>query len=83
MKAIEAYVDGLNLLSIIVLYTLLWLITPRLPNPQPSGPKTNKLYDALMRVSYSIIFIVGWAWCSNVMSHVEEPYLVGQNGSIL
>ncbi|KAH0443782.1 alpha- glucosyltransferase alg10 [Colletotrichum camelliae] len=75
MKAIEAYVDGLNLLSIIVLYTLLWLITPRLPNPEPSGPKTNKLYDGLMRVSYSIIFIVGWAWCSNVMSHVEEPYL--------
>ncbi|KAI8236261.1 Dol-P-Glc:Glc(2)Man(9)GlcNAc(2)-PP-Dol alpha-1,2-glucosyltransferase [Colletotrichum sp. SAR 10_99] len=75
MKAIEAYVDGLNLLSIVVLYTLLWLITPRLPNPTPSGPKTNKLYDGLMRVSYSIIFIVGWAWCSNVMSHVEEPYL--------
>ncbi|KAL0930600.1 alpha- glucosyltransferase alg10 [Colletotrichum truncatum] len=75
MKAIEAYVDGLNLLSVIILYSLLWLITPRLPNPKPSGPKTNKLYDGILHVSYSIVFMVGWAWCSNVMSHVEEPYL--------
>ncbi|KAF9874698.1 alpha- glucosyltransferase alg10 [Colletotrichum karsti] len=75
MKAIEAYVSGLNILSVIVLYSLLWLITPRLPNPKPSGPKTNKLCDGLMHTSYSIIFIVGWAWCSNVMANVEEPYL--------
>lgn len=76
MKAIEAFVDGLNILSVITLYSLLWLITPRLPNPSPSGPKTNKLYDVLMRTSYIIIFLLGWIWCSNVMAHVDRPYLV-------
>ncbi|OBR02330.1 DIE2/ALG10 family protein [Colletotrichum higginsianum IMI 349063] len=75
MKAIEAFVDGLNILSVIVLYSLLWLITPKMPNPDPSGPKTNKLYDVLMRVSYIIIFLLGWIWCSNVMAHVDKPYL--------
>ncbi|WYZ45881.1 hypothetical protein EsH8_IX_000106 [Colletotrichum jinshuiense] len=75
MKAIEAFVDGLNILSVITLYSLLWLITPRLPNPSPSGPKTNKLYDVLMRTSYIIIFLLGWIWCSNVMAHVDRPYL--------
>ncbi|KAK1988870.1 DIE2/ALG10 family protein [Colletotrichum cereale] len=75
MKAVEAFVDGLNILSVVTLYTLLWLITPKMPNPEPSGPKTNKLYDVLMRVSYIIIFIFGWIWCSNVMAHVDKPYL--------
>ncbi|EFQ34751.1 DIE2/ALG10 family protein [Colletotrichum graminicola M1.001] len=75
MKAVEAFVDGLNILSVVVLYTLLWLITPKMPNPDPSGPKTNKVYDVLMRVSYIIIFIFGWIWCSNVMAHVDKPYL--------
>ncbi|OHX00502.1 alpha-glucosyltransferase alg10 [Colletotrichum incanum] len=75
MKAIEAFVDGLNILSVVILYSLLWLITPKMPNPDPSGPKTNKLYDVLMRLSYIIIFILGWIWCSNVMAHVDKPYL--------
>ncbi|OHF00481.1 DIE2/ALG10 family protein [Colletotrichum orchidophilum] len=76
MKAVEAFVDGLNILSVIILYSLLWLITPKMPNPDPSGPKTNKVYDVLMRVSYIIIFILGWIWCSNVMAQVDKPYLV-------
>ncbi|KAK2010748.1 DIE2/ALG10 family protein [Colletotrichum eremochloae] len=75
MKAVEAFVDGLNILSVVILYTLLWLITPKMPNPDPSGPKTNKLYDVLMRVSYIIIFMLGWIWCSNVMAQVDKPYL--------
>ncbi|KAK2027350.1 DIE2/ALG10 family protein [Colletotrichum zoysiae] len=75
MKAVEAFVDGLNILSVVILYTLLWLITPKMPNPDPSGPKTNKVYDVLMRVSYIIIFILGWIWCSSVMAHVDKPYL--------
>lgn len=77
MKAIEAFVDGINILSVIILYSLLWFITPRLPDPKPSGPKTNKLYDGIMHTSYTIIFLLGWIWCSNVMEHVEKPYLVG------
>lgn len=76
MKAVEAFVDGLNILSVVVLYSLLWLITPKMPNSDPSGPKTNKIYDVLMRVSYIIIFILGWIWCSNVMAQVDKPYLV-------
>ncbi|KAI3546830.1 DIE2/ALG10 family protein [Colletotrichum filicis] len=75
MKAVEAFVDGLNILSVVVLYSLLWVITPKMPNPDPSGPKTNKIYDVLMRVSYIIIFILGWIWCSNVMAQVDKPYL--------
>ncbi|KAK1996287.1 DIE2/ALG10 family protein [Colletotrichum falcatum] len=75
MKAVEAFVDGLNILSVVILYTLLWLITPKMPNPDTSGPKTNRLYDVLMRVSYIIIFIFGWIWCSNVVARVDKPYL--------
>ncbi|GKT45428.1 dol-P-Glc:Glc(2)Man(9)GlcNAc(2)-PP-Dol alpha-1,2-glucosyltransferase [Colletotrichum spaethianum] len=75
MKAVEAFVDGLNILSVVILYSLLWLITPKMPNSDPSGPKTNKVYDVLMRLSYIIIFILGWIWCSNVMAHVDKPYL--------
>ncbi|KAF6820934.1 alpha- glucosyltransferase alg10 [Colletotrichum plurivorum] len=75
MKAVEAFVDGINILSVIILYSLLYIITPRLPNSKPSGPRTNKLYDGLMHTSYSIIFLLGWIWCSNVMEHVEKPYL--------
>ncbi|TDZ34078.1 Dol-P-Glc:Glc(2)Man(9)GlcNAc(2)-PP-Dol alpha-1,2-glucosyltransferase [Colletotrichum trifolii] len=75
MKAIEAFVDGLNILSVITLYSLLWLLTPRLPNPKASGPKTNKLYDGILHTSYTIIFLLGWIWCSNVMERVEKPYL--------
>ncbi|OLN98044.1 Dol-P-Glc:Glc(2)Man(9)GlcNAc(2)-PP-Dol alpha-1,2-glucosyltransferase [Colletotrichum chlorophyti] len=75
MKAIAAFVDGLNILSVGILYIILWLVTPRLPNPKPSDPKTNKLYDGIMHTSYTIIFLLGWIWCSNVMANVDKPYL--------